>query len=135
MLVGVRLRNPAQRRVRFKISTRPPPPPDYPRSLCAIIAHDEHLNHENTNHTTAASPFDNSDRAQLDNLLAYSSGMARIDYGGYILVRLRRLLHHELRRRNANRDPFSLQPIEDLLVSKGASERGASPKNERPKTR
>ena len=42
--------------------------------------------------------------------------MARVHHLRHVLVTLRRLLHHQLGRRHANRDPFRLELLQHLGV-------------------
>lgn len=63
------------------------------------------------------SAFDHSDRPQLDDLVRDAGGVAGVDHGGHVLVRLGRLLHDQLRRGDANGDALLGERVEHLLIA------------------
>ena len=62
----------------------------------------------------SSSPLDDSDGSELHGLLADAGHVARVHHVGHVLVALRGLLHHQLRRGHADRDSLLLQLVQNL---------------------
>ena len=60
--------------------------------------------------------LNDGDRSKLDALFGYPGVVTGVDDFGDVLVRFRRFLHDEFRRRDANGDTFRLELSQDVFV-------------------
>ena len=81
---------------------------------CAIVMFNRRMNSSNHEPGFSSSPLDDSDGSELHGLLADAGHVARVHHVGHVLVALRGLLHHQLRRGHADRDTLLLQLVQNL---------------------
>ena len=81
---------------------------------CATAMFNRRMKSNNHERGFSSSPLDDSDGSELHGLLADAGHVARVHHVGHVLVALRGLLHHQLRRGHADRDSLLLELVQNL---------------------